>query len=119
MSNKKYNNHYKKISHNYNNIGKTFRVNDDDLPHTNKGSGKIVNVGVIEQNIKGEMGVVRLTTQEGKNSRSFHGKHRLYKGFKTFFETEFQNKDAIISSDKRLKENPWINNLSQDNIKKY
>lgn len=97
-------------------VGRTYKINDDDLPHTNKDSGKIVNVAAIEQNEKGEIVVSRLTTQETKNAKKFKSKHRLYKGYKTFAETQFQNKDYITPSDSRLEENPWINNLTRDNL---
>ncbi len=110
MDKNKLNNSYK----NY--IGRTFKVNDDDLPHKNKGSGKIVNVAPIEQNNKGELAVVRLTTGHGKNARPFKNNHHYYKGYKTFVETEFYNKEIITPFDNRLKENPWKYDLSNKNI---
>ncbi|MGN1228001.1 MAG: hypothetical protein ACI4TX_05110, partial [Christensenellales bacterium] len=39
-----------------------------------------------------------------------------YKGYKTFLITEFQDGSPIKENDKRIKENPWVNNLSQANI---
>lgn len=97
-------------------VGRTYKVNDNDLPHKNEGSGKIVDLAVIESNGK-HIGGVRVTTKNGKNAFSFKTKHNLYKGYKTFLETKFSNNDDIVSDDKRLHENPWKYNLTVDNIK--
>ncbi len=96
-------------------IGRTYKVKDNDLPHKDKGSNKIVDIAVIEENGK-RLGGVRTTTQVTKNTESFKPKHRLYKGYKTFLETKFHNGDDLNVDDKRLKENPWINNLSYENL---
>lgn len=111
MKNKK--SHVIKNQNSY--IGRTYKVNDNDLPHSNGNSNKIVNFAVIEEN--GEnLGGVRTTTQETKNARPFRTGHRLYKGFKTFLEIEFDNGDLITADDKRLTKNPWVNNLSNENV---
>jgi hypothetical protein len=97
-------------------VGRTYRMQDDDLPHNNQGSGKIVNVAVVDENRHGEMAVVRLSTKNTQNAKKFKTQHRLYKGYKTFVEIQFKNNDSIKPSDKRLKENPWLNNLTRDNL---
>ena len=96
-------------------VGRTYKMNDDDLPHDNEGSGKVVNFAVIEENGK-RLGGVRTTTKNTLNAKPFRTKHRLYKGYKTFLETQFHNGDDIIADDERLKENPWLNNLTRDNL---
>ena len=96
-------------------VGRTYKVNDNDLPHKDKGSNKIVNIAVIEENGK-RIGGVRTTTRETKNTKSFNPNHKLYKGYKTFLETKFHNGDDLNVEDKRLKENPWIYNLSHKNL---
>lgn len=98
-------------------IGGTFKVSDNDLPHTNTGTNKIVNLAIIDENNLKELAGVRLTTQESKNAIRFKTKHKLYKGYKTFLITEFQDRTPIKANDKRLKENPWHNDLSVANIK--
>ena len=103
----------KVISKSY--VGRTYKVKDDDLPHKDKGSGKIVDIAIVESN-GNFLGGVRTTTKKTKNAQPFKSKHRLYKGFKTFLETKFYNNDDIMANDTRLKENPWKNNLSRDNI---
>ena len=69
-------------------VGRTYKVNDNDLPHKNDGSRKVVDLAVIESNGK-HIGGVRVTTRNGKNAFSFKTKHNLYKGYKTFLETKF------------------------------
>ena len=108
---------HKKIRNSNNvKLGRTYCCLDDDLPHTNKDSNKIVNVAVIDMNKNKDLAIVRLTTQESKNAEPFNPKHKLYKGFKTFIEITFQDKSKINASDKRLKENPWKNDLTKSNI---
>lgn len=97
-------------------VGRTYKVKDDDLPHSNGNSNKIVNIAVIEENGKRIAGI-RTTTQETKNTKPFKPKHKLYKGYKTFLETKFHNGDNLNVEDKRLKENPWTFNLSYENLK--
>lgn len=97
-------------------IGRTYMCSDNDLPHKNQNSNKIVNLAIIEENASKELAGVRLTTQETKNAVPFDNKHRLYKGYKTFLITKFQNGTSIKANDKRIKENPWINNLTKQNI---
>lgn len=97
-------------------VGRTYKVNDNDLPHKDKDSNKIVNLAVIEENGK-KVGGVRTTTKKGLNSTPFNkSKHILYKGYKNFLETNFQNGDIIRVDDKRLCENPWKYNLSYENV---
>jgi hypothetical protein len=101
-------------------IGRTYRVSDNDLPHNDNDSNKIVNLAIIEANGK-RLGGVRTTTQKGKNSKEFSPKHKLYKSYKTFFETKFQNGDDITVDSGKIFENPWKNNLSNkqvENIRK-
>ncbi|MGN1227837.1 MAG: hypothetical protein ACI4TX_04255, partial [Christensenellales bacterium] len=40
---------------NISNIGKTFKCNDNDLPHKNKDSNKIVNIAILDENKKREL----------------------------------------------------------------
>jgi hypothetical protein len=106
---------FRPIKNNRSYIGRTYKVHDNDLPHKNAGSGKIVNVAIIVENGK-RLGGVRTTTCETKSAKKFNTPHPLYKGYKTFFETTFQNGDYITAKDKRLMENVWQNNLSADNV---
>lgn len=96
-------------------VGRTYKVSDNDLPHTNENSNKIVNFAVIEENGK-KVGGVRTTTKKTKNATPFIPRHRVYKGYKSFLVTKFQNGDTIVVDDKRLEENPWKNNLSYENV---
>lgn len=96
-------------------IGRTYRVNDDDLPHNNKGSGKVVNIAIVEE-YGDNLGAVRMTKQKTKNTKSFIPEHKLYKGYKTFLVVKFSNGDNLKLSDSRLSENPWKNNLSQQQV---
>lgn len=96
-------------------VGRTYKVMDNDLPHKNKGSNKVVDIAVIEENGK-RIGGIRTTTKETKNTKPFQPRHKLYKGYKTFLETKFHNGDDLNVEDKRLKENPWTFNLSYENL---
>lgn len=96
-------------------VGRTYKVKDNDLPHKDKGSNKIVDIAVIEENGK-RIGGVRTTTRDTKNTKSFKPKHKIYKSYKTFLETKFHNGDDLNVEDKRLKENPWDYNLSYENL---
>lgn len=96
-------------------VGRTYKVQDNDLPHKNENSNKTVNFAVVEENGK-FLGGIRTTTQNTKNAHPFKNKHRLYKGFKTFFEIDFNDGSPIRADDERLKENPWLNNLTFENI---
>lgn len=106
---------FKPIKNKNSYVGRTYRVNDNDLPHNNADSNKVVNLLVVEENEKC-VGGVRGTTQDTPIARPFKSKHPLYKGFKTFFETEFNDGTPIMADDKRLKENQWKNNLSVENL---
>lgn len=96
-------------------VGRTYKVNDNDLPHNNLDSNKTVDLLIIEENGK-NLGGVRATKQKTKNTRAIKTKHRLYKGYKTFLEIEFYDGTDITANDKRLQENPWKNNLSEQNV---
>lgn len=96
-------------------IGRTYKIRDNDLPHKNKDSGKIVDIAVVEQNGK-NIGAVRATTKKNKNSKSFKPKHILYKRYKTFLEIRFSNGDLLNVDDARLHENPWKYDLSTPQI---
>lgn len=99
------------------NIGKTFKCSDNDLPHKDKDSNKIVNIAILDENKKQELAGVRLTTKETSNAIPFKvSKHKLYKGYKTFLITEFQDGSPIKEKDTRISENPWRNNLSKANM---
>lgn len=93
-------------------VGRTYRVNDNDLPHTDEDTDKIVNFIAIEENGQ-RLGGVRTTT---KNTRSFIPKHRLYNRYRTFLEIHFQDGSPIKADDIRLQENPWKNNLNNEQI---
>lgn len=106
---------FKPIKNKNSYVGRSYRVNDNDLPHNNADSNKVVNLLVVEENGK-RVGGVRGTTQKTPNAHSFHSKHPLYKGVRTFLETEFNDGTPIMADDKRLKENQWDNNLSVENL---
>ena len=112
---KRKNNNFNVLRNKNSYVGRTYRVKDNDLPHKNAGSGKIVDIAIVEENGI-NLGGVRTTTKKTKNTRPFHSKHLLYKGYKTFLETKFHNGDDITAYDKRLKENPWKYNLSSENV---
>ena len=103
--------HIRKNSH----IGKTFKMSDNDLPHKNADSNKIVNLAVIEEN-GDRVGGVRMTTRNNQVGSRFKSNHPIYKGYKHFLETKFNDGSNITASDKRLKQNSTKNNLSQENI---
>lgn len=96
-------------------VGRTYKVNDNNLPHDDKNAFKDVNLAIIEENGK-FLGGVRATKQNTKNARPFKSRHRLYKGFKTFFEIDFNDGSPIKADDERLQENPWVYNLTYENI---
>ena len=96
-------------------VGRTYSVKDNDLPHKNAGSNKLVDIAVIEEKGK-NIGAVRTTTKKTKNSMPFVPKHKLYLRHKNFLETEFYNGDVLNVDDLRLKENPWKNNLSRQQV---
>lgn len=86
------------------------------MPHKNSDSNKIVNIAIIDENNRKEFAGVRLTTRQSVNAIPFNSGHRLYKGYKTFLITEFQDGSPIKAGDKRISENPWIYNLSNSNL---
>lgn len=96
-------------------VGRTYKVNDNDLPHDNKDPNKTVNLLIIEENGK-HLGGVRTSTQRTRNTRAIIPRHRVYKRYKTFLEIEFYDGTDITANDKRLQENPWKNNLSEQNV---
>lgn len=96
-------------------IGRTYKVNDNDLPHKNKNSNKIVNIAIIEENGKKVAGV-RMSKQKTPNTHSFQPNHHLYKGYKSFLEIKFNDGTQITIDSKKLKENPWKNDLTETQV---
>lgn len=106
---------FKPIKNKNSYVGRSYRVNDNDLPHNNADSNKIVNLAVVEENGRRIAGV-RTTSKDTPNAHPLKTKHPLYKGVKTFLLVKFNDGSPITADDKRLKENQWDNNLSAENV---